>query len=244
MRTALLAKTVVAAGIIGILCNAAPAQNAAQQPAAPLIYFLDPQSADLLDHAEKQDFLPLISRFVSEYQATFCGIASSVMALNALGVAPPTSARWYPYNYWDQNNIFSKDVLKAVKPESGVEADGITLAQLETLLNVSGAKAEKTFASDASVDAFRSAARAAIADPNAFLLVNFGRAELGQAGIAGGGHISPIAAYNASTDRFLILDVARYKFLPSWVTADRLYAAMNTLDTSSNKTRGYVIVRK
>lgn len=227
------------------LALAGPAHaDAARKASEPLIYFLEPQSAELLDGAEKRDFMPLMAAFVSEYQATFCGVASSVMALNALGIKPPLAPRWYPYSYWDQDNIFSAEVLKAVKPVSGINADGITLEQLQTLLNLSGAKAEKMFASDTSADAFRKAARAAIADPNAVLIVNFGRAELGQPGIAGGGHISPIAAYNAKTDRFLVLDVARYKFPPSWVTADRLYAAMNTPDSSSGKTRGYVIVRK
>jgi hypothetical protein len=229
--------------VVAALGSASAEQNSAAR-AEPLIYFLDPQSADLLENAEKQDFMPLISRFVSEYQATFCGIASSVMALNALGIKPPTAPRWYPYSYWDQDNIFSVEVLKAVKPVSSINADGITLEQLEMLLDLSGAKAEKMFASDTDVDAFRTAARAAIADPDAILIVNFGRAEFGQAGIAGGGHISPVAAYNAKADRFLILDVARYKFLPSWVTADRLYAAMNTPDSSSGKSRGYVTVRK
>ena len=243
MRTMRFVRTLIAAVMMATLGVPATAQDSAKVT-APLIYFLDPESADLLDHAEKQDFLPLISHFVSEYQATFCGIASSVMALNALGIAPPTAPRWFPYNYWDQDNIFSIEVLKAVKPMSSVEADGITLEQLQKLLTLSHAKAEKVYASDTGVDAFRAAARAAIADPNAILIVNFGRAEFGQAGIAGGGHISPVAAYNARADRFLILDVARYKFLPSWVTADRLYAAMNTRDSSSGKTRGYVIVRK
>jgi hypothetical protein len=243
MRTASFARTVAVAALAVSLSGAAIAQSAAK-PTEPLIYFLDPQSADLLDHAEKRAFMPLMAHFVSEYQATFCGIASSVMALNALGIHPPTAPRWYPYSYWDQDNIFSTDVLKTVKPMSRVEADGITIDQLEQLLTLSGAKVAKTFASDTNLDAFRTAARAAIADPNAILIVNFGRAELGQSGIAGGGHISPVAAYNASTDRFLVLDVARYKFPPSWVTADRLYAAMNTPDSSSGKTRGYVVVRK
>ncbi len=127
---------------------------------------------------------------------------------------------------------------------SGVYSGGITLAQLEMLLDLSGAKAEKTFASDTDVDSFRKAARAALADPGAILIVNFGRAEFGQAGLDGGGHISPVAAYNEESDRFLILDVARYKYLPSWATATQLYAALNTPDSSSGKTRGYVIVRK
>ena len=238
-----LVRTIAVVAIAATLGSPAMARDAARAE-APLIYFLEPQSAELLAEAEKQDFMPLISRFVSEYQATFCGIASSVMALNALAIKPPVSPQWYPYSYWDQDNIFSEQVLKAVKPVSGINADGITLEQLQTLLNLSGAKAEKMFASDTGVDAFRKAAREAIADPNSILIANFGRAEFGQAGIAGGGHISPVAAYNAKTDRFLVLDVARYKFLPSWVTADRFYAAMNTPDSSSGKTRGYVIVRK
>jgi glutathione-S-conjugate glycine hydrolase len=235
-------KVIAVAAVTATIGGAAVAQKSAKPEA--LIYFLDPQSAELLAGAEKQDFMPLISRFVSEYQATFCGIASSVMALNALGIKPPTAPRWYPYNYWTQDNIFSAEVLKKVKPVSGIDAGGITLEQLQTLLNLSGAKAEKMFASDTGVDAFRKAARATIADPNAILIVNFGRAQLGQPGLDGGGHISPVAAYNAKTDRFLVLDVARYKFVPSWVTADRLYFAMNTPDSSSGKTRGYVIVRK
>ena len=219
------------------------AADEAVKPEAP-IYFLTPDSDDWLQTAEKGDFLPLMSRFVSEYQATFCGIASSVMALNTLGITPPTAPRWYPYDYWDQDNIFSTQVLKDVAPVSAVEGGGLTLAQLETLLDLSGAKAEKTFASDTDVAAFRKTAREALADPDAILIVNFGRAEFGQAGLDGGGHISPVAAYNAEADRFLILDVARYKYLPSWATAERLYAAMNTPDSSSGKTRGFVVVRK
>jgi len=243
MRTTRLMRVLATAALACSVGHAALAQNTSKVD-TPLVYFLDPGSAELLDQAEKGDFMPLISRFVSEYQATFCGIASSVMALNALGIRPPPAPRWYPYSYWNQDNIFSEEVLKKVAPVSSVNAGGITLAQLQELLELSGAKAEKVFASDTNVTAFRKAARATIADPNAILLVNFGRAEFGQPGIDGGGHISPVAAYNAKADRFLVLDVARYKFVPSWATADRLYAAMNTPDSSSGKTRGYVIVRK
>ena len=47
------------------------------------------------------------------------------------------------------------------------------------------------------------------------------------------------------TDRFLILDVARYKYPPVWVNASDLFAAMNTTDSANNnKTRGYVLVAK
>ena len=60
-----------------------------------------------------------------------------------------------------------------------------------------------------------------------------------------GGHISPLAAFDAESDRFLILDVARYKYPPVWVKTVELFAAMNTTDSDNeNKTRGYVLVAK
>jgi hypothetical protein len=43
------------------------------------------------------------------------------------------------------------------------------------------------------------------------VIVNYLRKAIGQ---EKGGHISPLAAYDAETDRFLILDVSRYKYPP------------------------------
>ena len=58
-----------------------------------------------------------------------------------------------------------------------------------------------------------------------------------------GGHISPLGAYDEKADRFLILDVARYKYPPVWVKTSDLFDAMNTTDSdNNNKTRGYAVV--
>ena len=54
----------------------------------------------------------------------------------------------------------------------------------------------------------------ALAEPNRYVIVNYLRRTLGQ---ERGGHISPLAAYDADADRFLILDVSRYKYPPVWV---------------------------
>jgi hypothetical protein len=59
------------------------------------------------------------------------------------------------------------------------------------------------------------------------------------------GHISPLAAYDTKADRLLILDFARHKYPPVWVTTSDLFRAMNTSDSSNNsKTRGYVLISK
>ena len=237
LRTA-LAAGLMAAGLITGLAAPAAAED-------KLVYFLTPESAALFEGAaETDDFWPLIAAFVSEERQTFCGIASSVMALNALDVPPPPAPQWYPSQYWNQDTIFTLKALETVKSVQRIEAEGITLAELGELLVASGAKAEPVFASDTDVAKFRATAKAALADPDAVMLVNVARATLGQGGVEGGGHISPIAAYNEAADRFLFLDVARYKYKPSWITAETLYAAMNTTDSSSGKTRGYVVVRK
>ncbi|HEY9782333.1 MAG TPA: phytochelatin synthase family protein [Leptolyngbyaceae cyanobacterium] len=44
------------------------------------------------------------------------------------------------------------------------------------------------------------------------------------------------------SDRFLILDVSRYKYPPIWVKAVDLWQGMNTKDPVSQKTRGFVLV--
>jgi hypothetical protein len=58
------------------------------------------------------------------------------------------------------------------------------------------------------------------------------------------GHISPLAAYNAETDSFLILDVAAYKYPPVWVSTEDLWDAMSASVGSSPRTRGFIVVRE
>ena len=78
-----------------------------------------------------------------------------------------------------------------------------------------------------------------LGQPNHFVIVNYLRKAIGQ---EKGGHISPLAAYDGKADRFLILDVARYKYPPVWVKASELFDAMNTQDSDNeDKTRGFVL---
>lgn len=42
----------------------------------------------------------------------------------------------------------------------------------------------------------------------------------------------------------LVIDVARNKYPPFWVSIHALYEALNTVDDSTNKTRGYVVATR
>lgn len=74
----------------------------------------------------------------------------------------------------------------------------------------------------------------------AFMVVSFSRATLGQ---TGDGHFSPIAAYSAETDRCLVLDVARFKYPPYWVSVKDLYESTRPRDDMTNKSRGWFLIR-
>jgi hypothetical protein len=97
-------------------------------------------------------------------------------------------------------------------------------------------------AADSNLPEFRALAREHLGTPNRHVIVNYLRKSLGQ---EKGGHVSPLAAYDADTDRFLLLDVARYKYPPVWISAAELFNAMNTTDSDNqNRTRGFVLVSK
>jgi hypothetical protein len=115
----------------------------------------------------------------------------------------------------------------------------MSLVQLRDLLRAHGLDVRLVHASDSDVDAFRTLAVTNLETAGDFLLANYQRAKLGQERV---GHISPIAAYHAASDRFLLLDVAAHKYPPVWVTTAALWSAMNTVDSSENRTRGFIIV--
>jgi hypothetical protein len=193
-------------------------------------------------------FFPLGSQFVTQQNPAFCGVASMVMVLNALKVKAPERKLDRPLPpgmvigaAFDQENFFN-EATEAVRPRAAIEQRGMTLDQLGGLAGTFGLTVEVHHAADTDLDAFRKAASEALAAPDRYVLVNYLRSAIGQ---KSWGHISPLAAYDAESDRFLILDVARYNYPPVWVRAPELFAAMNTPDSDNdNRSRGFVMVSR
>ena len=93
---------------------------------------------------------------------------------------------------------------------------------------------------DAGADgaAIRREIAANLASKDDFVLVNYARRALGQ---KGGGHISPLGAYDERSESFLIMDVNPNRAPWVWVRSDELIAAMRTFDMSRaerNQTKG------
>ncbi|MBE9227287.1 phytochelatin synthase family protein [Phormidium sp. LEGE 05292] len=194
----------------------------------------------LIASTAKQDYLPLSIHFITQENQAYCGVASIVMVLNALSIPAPVEPKFGNVHVFTQDNVFNAQMIN-VKTPSKISFEGMTLEELGKLLKSYPLKVEVHYASNMTLNEFRNMTVKNLQESNNFVIVNYLRKSVGQ---QIGGHISPIAAYNQKTDRFLILDVSRYKYPPVWVKAEELWRAMATKDPSTGKTRGLVLVSK
>lgn len=192
----------------------------------------------LVESTARRDYWPLSEHFVTQDNLAYCGVASIVMVLNALGIPAPESPEFGSFRMFTQQNVFAEPTRKVLAPEV-VLRKGMTLDQIGQLLESYAVRAEVRHAGESSLEEFRALAVKNLQEPRNFVVVNYLRSAIGQ---ERGGHISPVAAYHEKTDRFLILDVSRYKYPPVWVSAADLWKAMDTVDADGGKTRGFVLI--
>ena len=186
------------------------------------------------------DYWQLIPTFAVQVTQSYCSVASAVTVLNAMPIKKPVDPAFAPYAYFTQSNFFTPDVAKVISPQT-VLAIGMTREEMAETLSRQGVTA-KSIAGDTFDDqSLRTLLQNALGEDGQFVLANYLRANLGQ---VGGGHWSVLAAYDAQSDSVLILDVAKYKYPPVWVGISTLRQAIATMDTTSNKARGLVIVSK
>ena len=128
-------------------------------------------------------------------------------------------------------------------PEMGRLLDGLGLPHvIQHARGTPGTRGPATRAEAESalmLEATRALRKALHAAPMSATLVNY------HMGVAGhrpfGGHFSPLAAYHAPSDRFLVLDCWP-RTEPCWHRADCLWAALTGTDTESGLSRGWVVV--
>ena len=205
IRHTLLAGCVfaISAFAIGVAYVAFPQTSPVELP-APL-----ESEAGSAPHSEyAADFDSLRLAFRPQRFRSFCGPASIETVLRAYGANI------------DQTEIF---------PTLGRKADtfftGMSLTELSRLAEDAGLKTERIHADGLTIDTFRERLKNNLRKQGDFVLVNYDRRALKQ---EGAGHISPVGAYDETTDRFLILDVAAYKYPFTWVPTKLLFEAVHT----------------
>ena len=241
------------------------AAQGADPAAGGLVAWSSGESVERLSRSShKADFFPLSNHFVSQDNAIFCGPVSSAVVLNALRLgkrdglprdrqsiaedelvylpqgADPFYGKYTPNNVLGERTKTRLEVLgKPILIDGAPRSDfGLQLRQLAQVLRSHGLKVV-TRVVDESADpaAIRREIAANLAAGDDFVLVNYARSGLGQ---AGGGHISPLGAYDEQSDSFLVMDVNPNRAPWVWARSGDLIAAMQTFDTVEN--RGYLLV--
>lgn len=186
------------------------------------------------------DYWQLAPNFATQITQSYCSVASAITVLNSMPINKPVDKTYAPYAYFTQSNFFTPEVVKVISAQT-VLAMGMTREQMAETLSRQGVKAVSIAGDTFSDESLRTLLKKALGDDGQFVLANYYRAAFGQ---VGGGHWSALAAYDEQSDRVLILDVAKYKYPPAWVSISMLHRAIDTIDTVSNKARGLVIVSK
>lgn len=205
-----------------------------------IIYLNTPAGTDLLLKADfNKQFFSTMPFVATEQIETFCGPASIASVLNSLQTKNrPVTSQFKPYPYFTEDSLFTPVTDKIITKDK-VAKGGLTLDQLKQFLNVWDANPTAFYGNDLTVSDLRNLITSSLSNPNQRLIVNFNRADIGQ---IGHGHFSPIGAYDSSTDSVLILDVAKYKYPPSWVKTSALLTAIQSIDPTSGKSRGLMRV--
>jgi hypothetical protein len=249
-------RTWLAAGLVAALAACAPVQPGASHADAPatirsadgplpvpsnLVALTQPEGQTrLMSAADKRSYWPLSQYFETQKNEAYCSVASSVMALNALGIRRPESTLYPDFPYFSQQDFF-RSVDPQVATAARVSHEGMTLDQLSAVLSGFPVDVKKYHAGDLTLLQFRNLIRTTTGQGDRFALLNFHRVEIGE---VGGGHWSPVAAFDAASDSALVLDVARYKYPAVWVPIAQLYAGSQAVDNVSGLSRGIVVVSK
>lgn len=123
-------------------------------------------------------------------------------------------------------------VLHALKvPRPQVNQSVTTLEQMKTTMADWGVKPVVYTSNQTDLQLMRQQFIDVLRQGKQYIIAHFDKTAFGQ---PPGGEFAPIGAYDKATDRFLIMEVERYRSPPFWVRAEDLWAAMAQ--------KGYVIV--
>ena len=189
----------------------------------------------LLRRNTTPDFEPLTRHWVQQQQMLCCA-ASAVTVMNPL----------QPEAGYTQDNLFVPETAHIITKDEFRQGQ-CTLDKLADLIHVrSGLSVAASHAGsgpgERDLAAFRQELKENAATAGDYMILNYSTGYLAGLG-EGGGHCSPMAAYDEEEDLVLVLDVLGERRW-AWISAASLYEAMNTIDEVSNGHRGWVTVTK
>lgn len=255
--------------LVILLANVAMAPTLARDATGPvaaagLVAFASDEGlARLARSPAKVDFPALANQFEAQTNALFCGPTSAAIVLNALRARSPDlprdrgrlhagDLRHIPGGFDPVIPRFTQDnvIPRGPKTRAQVMGEPMTVRdrqvrdfgyqvrQFDELFKAHELRTRLVIVDDKrSAQEIRADLVENLGRRGDYVVVNYSRRAVGQ---NGGGHISPLAAYDRESDSFLVLDVNPASAGWVWMPAATLVQGMRTFDTIEN--RGYIHV--
>lgn len=202
----------------------------------------------------------LLASFGTQIGRSACGVRSGSMMLSAMALARSGSRLWPP-NLALDDEVDSSKILGCLEHQLPIteremidflvrqswdkeerfmleESKGMTIDELGTVLTMYNCSVDIKHASEITVDKFRQDAIRALSSDSSGVIIKYHMKTLGQGFFYG--HVSPLAAYHVTEDRFLLLDVWPESTV-CWAKTDDLFRSMEETD-HSGKSLGYAVV--
>lgn len=193
-----------------------------------------------LSSTYKTSFYYSFQHLTTQQTQTFCSIATSVTILNyILNDNPPIDSIYQPYGYFTQDNFFNECTEKILS-RLIISEIGSTLDQLSQMLSCYNVNILVKHANETNLNEFRNILKDTM-NKGDQIASNFYRTSLGE---VGGGHFSPLMAYEEVNDLVLLADVARFKYPPVWIPLAQFFDSMLTIDSASQLYRGFIVISK
>ncbi len=229
----------------------------------PISFNSDEGLQRLIRSSAKSDFAVLANHFEAQSNRAFCGPTTAAIILNSVfaksSALPRDSSRIQPADLKNLNPGFDLTVArftqetviqKGQKTRAQILGEpmfingkmmrdgGYQLRQFDEMLRANQLKTKLTVVSNQmELNEVREDFIKNLQTTGDYLVVNYRREEVGQ---TGGAHISPIGAYDETSDSVLILDVNPAAHSWVWIPLSALFKAMKTFDKVEN--RGYVLI--
>lgn len=185
-------------------------------------------------------YFPLSQHFQTQSEVNYCGPTSLAMVLNTLKVDPRRMWK-YPWRWYDEymlNTCVSLETMKS----SGCSFDDLACIARCNKLSVEAVRVSAL----SSIITFRNDVKRVCSSTNTVIILNYARKIFNQYGT---GHFTPIGGYDEKEDMVLILDTARFKHPPHWVSLELLFEGARKLARAINgyteeMPRGYYVVKE
>ena len=236
------------------------------EPAVSLVDWQSSEGLKRLSQSEhKMDFPSLANQFQNQFDKLSCGPTTGAIVLNALRlnkkislpkmsfpkkykrhlpkILDPRVARYSPESFMNPNNKLKN--IKTSKQLYGQPINkkkdlGLQLRQLHEIFLSHGIDSKLRVANkNLSNEVIKQELINNLKTKEDYVVINYKRTELRQ---KGGGHISPLGAYDEKTDSFLIMDVNSTRYNWVWVKTKDLILSMRSFDTKEN--RGYLLLKE